>query len=154
VFRRLSIALGFILTCQVATASDPRWCTITSKRNTDKLVYPPIARVAHVGGIVIQRINFTNAGKVLSVESISGPQMLATSTAGQLKTWHLQTDATGDQDCQSLILVRYRIYLDDPPPTEEHQSTPGMFQISIDGLSLVISDPAATITKRRRFHLF
>jgi hypothetical protein len=154
VFRRLCITLGLILTCQFAAAADARWCTITEKRDTDALVYPPIARVAHVDGIVIQRINFTSAGKVLSVESISGPQMLATSTARQLKTWHLQTDATGDQDCQSLILVRYRIYLDDPPPTEEHQSTPGMFQISIDGLSLVISDPAATITKRRRFHLF
>jgi hypothetical protein len=154
VFRRLSIALGFILMCQVATAADVRWCTITSKRNTDTLVYPPIARVARVDGIIIQRINFASTGKVLSVESISGPQMLATSTADQLKTWHLQTDATGDQDCQSLILVRYRIYFDDPPPTEKHPSIPGMFQISIDGLSLVISDPAATITKRRRFHLF
>ena len=153
-FRRLCITLGFILTCQFAAAADARWCTITEKRDTDALVYPPIARVAHVDGIVIQRINFTSAGKVLSVESISGPQMLATSTADQLKTWHLQTDATGDQDCQSIVLVRYRIYFDDPPPTEEPPSTPGMFQISIAGLSLVISDPAATITKRRRFHLF
>ena len=153
-FRRLCIALGLILICQSAAAADLRWCTITSKRDADTLVYPPIARVAHVEGIVIQRINFTSAGKVLSVESISGPQMLATSTADQLRTWHLQTDATGDQDCQSIVLVRYRIYFDDPPPTENHPSTPGLFQISIDGLSLVISDPAATITKRRQFHLF
>jgi hypothetical protein len=152
VFRRLYIALTFILICPL-TKAETRWCTIS---HTGKLVYPPLGRAAHVSGVVIQRINFTTAGSLLNVETISGPQLLAISTADQMKNWHLTTDAAGDEPCQSLILVRYMIHFEDPPPTENLPTTPGMLQISVDAPVLVISDPAGTIriTRKRRFLFF
>jgi hypothetical protein len=151
VFRRLCILLTLI--CPLAKAQI-RWCTITGKSETDKLIYTPIARAAHIEGVVIQRINFTSAGKVLSLEPVSGHAVLANAAAQQLSTWHLQTDAAGDQDCQSIVVIKYRLEVNDPPSIKKNSPTPGMLQISIDATPIVLSDPSGTITGRRRFHFF
>jgi hypothetical protein len=151
VFRRLCILLALIWPL---ASAQTRWCTITGKSETDKLIYPPIARAAHIEGIVIQRINFTSAGKVLSLEPISGPPLLADLAEKQLKTWHLQTDAVGDQDCQSIVVIKYHLDVNNPPSIEKNSPTPGMLQISIDATPIVLSDPSGTITQKRRFHFF
>jgi hypothetical protein len=150
VFRRLYIALILILICPF-TKAQTRWCTIS---HTGKIAYPPIGRAAHVSGVVIQRINFTTTGNILSLDQLVA-KLLAVSTADQIKNWHLTTDAAGDEPCQSLVLVRYRIYNnDEPPPNESLPITPGMLQISVDSPVLVISDPVVTITRKHRFLLF
>jgi hypothetical protein len=144
VFRRLCIALGFILTSQLAAAAEARWCTITGKRKTDTLVYPVSARAAHVDGVVVLRVHFSTDGGVLSVESISGPEMLVDPTNERLKSWQFHTDAVGDQPCQSLVVVKYRILPENHDlPTEstsEPQSHPpaGIYQISVDSYTITI----------------
>ena len=160
-FRRLCIMLGFILMCQFAAAADVRWCTITSKRDTDTLVYPPIARAAHVQGAVILRVTFSTTGSISSVESVSGPKMLVDSTSERLKAWQFHTNATGDQPCQSLVVVKYRILPENYDPQTElpskEQSHPpaGIYQISIDAYTIVLTeDLAATLTRKRRFSIF
>ena len=150
-FRRLCILLALI--CPLAKAQT-RWCTITGKSETDKLIYTPIARAAHIEGVVIQRINFTSAGKVLSLEPVSGHGVLANAAAQQLSTWHLQTDAIGDQDCQSIVVIKYRLDTNDSPSIEQSSPTPGMLRISINATPIELSDPSGTITQKRRFHLF
>jgi hypothetical protein len=161
VFRHLGIALCFILTCQFASGTDARWCTITSKRDIDTLVYPPIAKAAHLQGVVILRVNFFPTGSVTNVESVSGPQMLVDSTSERLRTWQFHTDAVGDQPCQSLVVVRYRILPEDYDPqtesTSKGQSHPpiGIYQISVDAYTIVLTDDLApTLTHKPRLWVF
>jgi hypothetical protein len=161
VFRRLCITLGFILTCQIATAADTRWCTITSKRDTDTLVYPPIAKAAHLQGVVILRVNFSTTGSVSSVESISGPQMLVDSTSERLKAWQLHTNAIGDQPCQSLVVVKYRVLpesydLQTESPSKEQPHPPaGIYQIWIDAYTIILTeDLPPTLTRKRHLWIF
>ena len=161
-FRRLCIALGLILTCQIVTAADTRWCTITSKRDTVALVYPPIAIAAHLQGVVILRVNFSTTGSVSSVESISGPQMLVDSTIEQLNGWQFHTNAVGDQSCQSLVVVKYRILPEnydisqDASSIKERSDPPaGIYQIWIDAYTIVLNeDFAPTLTRKRRSWIF
>jgi hypothetical protein len=53
--------------------SEPRWCSIASRAPGDTLVYPPIAKAAHVEGVVLTRVSYTTAGLVLGTQTISGP---------------------------------------------------------------------------------
>jgi hypothetical protein len=144
VIRPLCIALGFILTCQIASAAEARWCSITGKRKTDTLVYPPMAKASRVDGIVILRVHFSTDGGVLSVESISGPQTLVDPTRERLKSWQFHTDAVGDQPCQSLIVVKYRILPENYDLPTESTSEPqphpsaGIYQISVDSYTITI----------------
>jgi hypothetical protein len=150
VLQRLCFAVCFIFLCQSARAADIRWCTITGKNEENKLIYMPIAKAAHVEGVVILRVNFSTIGDVLKVEPISGPQMLVKSSSEQLKTWHLTTTAVGDAPCQSLVVIKYRLFPENYtlPPVEE---TPGEFRpaglyvISIDSHPIVMADPSGSI---------
>jgi hypothetical protein len=117
--------------------------------------------VAHVQGVVILRVNFSTTGIVSNVESVSGPQMLVTSASEQLMAWQFHTNAVGDQPCQSLVVIKYRILSEnyDVPQIEstskeQSHSPAGIYQISIDSYSIILSDPASTVTRKRRFLIF
>jgi uncharacterized protein len=54
------------------------------------IVYPPIARAAHVTGEVVVRFAIESDGTVSSVRVISGPAMLQEAVAGQIRKWSFE----------------------------------------------------------------
>lgn len=133
-----------------------RWCNVTGHGNGDRITYPPIARAASVSGTVLSRVTYSPQGDVKEVTSVFGPVLLTTPVVTQLKNWHVKTSASGNELCQSLAIIDFRIGSSASAPT---RPTPqSMFRISVVAEPLVlymISDPAPrTISRRKRFFLF
>jgi protein TonB len=63
-------------------------------------VYPPIAKAAHVQGVVVLHAIISKAGTIENLTVISGPPMLTTSALDAVKRW------------------RYKPYLLNGDPTE------------------------------------
>jgi hypothetical protein len=156
-------ASAFILFVMALLASacraEARWCDVLGHGNGDKILYPPIARAAQVSGTVLARVIYSPQGEVKHVILVAGPPLLATPVATQLKTWHLKTNASGEDLCQSLAIIDFRI----ASPASSSFGPPQPVSGSIFCMSVVaepivlytISDPAPKkITRRRRFFLF
>jgi hypothetical protein len=157
VFRRLCIMLGFILTCQIATAADTRWCTITGKGPADTVAYPPLAKAAHLTGEVLTRLTFNPDGEVVKTSTIRGENLLADLTNQQLLRWRVKTDATGSEPCQNIILVTYEL-VDDKVSTETSVTfSPTLIRITVKAklptaeITTTTNDP---VSKRKRFWIF
>ena len=145
----------FIPSCR----GEARWCDVLGRGDGDKILYPPIARVARVSGTVLARIVYTAQGDITDVTSISGAPMLATSVREQLKTWHMKTNASGNDPCQSLAIIDFRLVTDGKPAGSSPQPTSGsimrLFVETQPAVLYSISDPRSTIIRRRRrFFLF
>jgi hypothetical protein len=136
--------------------AEARWCDVTGHGDSDKIVYPPIGRAAHVSGTVLARVTYSPRGEVKDVTSVSGPRLLAIPVATQLKTWHLKTNALGGELCQSLTIIDFRIASADSSLVRPPQPVSGsIFRVSVVTKPIVlytISDPAPK--KRHRFLLF
>jgi hypothetical protein len=137
--------------------AEARWCDVLGRGDSDKILYPPIARAARVSGTVLARVTYTPQGDVKDVVNISGPRLLATPVATQLKTWRLKTNALGDELNQSLAIIDFRIA--SPVVSSARPPVSGsIFHVSVVTEPIVlytISDPAPKrITRRRRFFLF
>jgi hypothetical protein len=98
------------------------------------LTYPAIARLARVSGVVLSRIIYSPSGKVLDVEQISGPPMLSSWTADQLKKWSVKTDATGDENCQELVITEFKMNdsRELPPTLIPHPEPPNILRLSVE----------------------
>jgi hypothetical protein len=156
-------ASAFILFVMALLASacraEARWCDVLGHGNGDKILYPPIARAAQVSGTVLARVIYSPQGEVKHVILVAGPPLLATPVATQLKTWHLKTNASGEDLCQSLAIIDFRIASPASASVSPPQPVSGsIFCMSVAAEPLVlytISDPAPKKTwRRRRFFLF
>ena len=105
----LTILLGLGSLASVCHA-EARWCSIIGRGPSDAIVYPPIARVARVQGVVLSRIYYLPNGHVKDVEVISGPVMLSNWISEQLKSWIIKTNATGNEVCVTLVIADFRLY--------------------------------------------
>ena len=155
VFILLLAAIVVVPACR----AEARWCDVTAHGNSDKIVYPPIARAAQISGTVLARVTYSLAGEVKDVTSISGPRFLSTSVTTQLKAWHFETNASGNEPCQSLAIIDFRIAFQTSSPVSSPQPISGsIFRVSVVAEPIVlytISDPAPKkIWKRKRFFLF
>lgn len=84
-----------------------RWCSISGKGVSAPLLYPPVARAAHITGTVIERITFRPEGAVLGVEPVLGPRLIASPIATQLRKCSFKTNAKGAQPCLALIVANF-----------------------------------------------
>jgi hypothetical protein len=140
-----------------ACRGEARWCDITGHGDSDKMLYQPIAYAARVSGTVLTRITYSPQGDVKDVVNISGPPMLAKSVGEQLKSWHLRTNASGEDFCQSLVIIDFRIASDTTPPALPPQRAPrSILRISVEAVVVIplTNDEAPTLTRKRRFLLF
>jgi hypothetical protein len=138
-----------MLALSTAAVGQTRWCNVTDFGKT--LVYPPIARAAHVSGLVSLRVYYERSGKVTTIETIGGPVMLVNSATEQIKQAAIGTDAPGIEPCESLFILDYQLDDGKLPPIVPSPIVPGMFRGVIRAYVIVLSDPAATITRRRRW---
>ncbi len=140
--------------------AEARWCDIVGHGDNDKLIYPPIARAAHVSGTVLLRVTYTQQGQPTDVAYVSGPRLLARYAGEQLKTWHLTTTASGAGLCQSLAILDFRFVSGNPSPTRLPEPESGsIFRISVEATAPIVeyarSDPAPKhVTELRRFLRF
>ena len=128
--KRIIILIAVLMICHLCHA-ETRWCSITGKAKTDTLLYPPIARVAHLYGTVIGRLTFSTSGKVLDFETVSGNPMFVRAITDQTRSWTIQTDATGPEPCQTLFVADFGF--GDPIPTETatEKPAPAVYRIVI-----------------------
>ena len=107
--RRLSIVLLCVAISALASAAEPRWCSVSSRDPSNTLVYAPIAAAAQVRGEARARIIYKPNGRVEKVESVSGAVMLSGSLAYQLPKWTVRSNASGDELCQTLVIATFTL---------------------------------------------
>jgi hypothetical protein len=145
---RRSLSILFVLGLAASFCrAETRWCSIVGRGPNDTLVYPPIARVARVQGVVLSRIFYLPNGKVKGIERISGPQMLSGWVGEQLSRWTIKTDASGEGLCQSLVIADFRLHASDEPIQERRETNafPSILRLSIDGEVYIISCPGGVL---------
>jgi hypothetical protein len=120
-------------------------CGLTSIKETAPLVYPPIAKAAHVTGTVIFLVSFERSGEVENVKVLSGPKLLQAPASLYVNGLRVN-EYGGPRTCP--MIVRYVIQQDDADlrPVERTD-----FQhIVIYEKPLVISDPVMYDEKVRK----
>jgi hypothetical protein len=126
--------VAVILAALPAYGAEARWCSIAGRAPSDRFDYPPIARAARLGGVVLSIVVYTPNGKVLKVENISGPRLLSDFLQRQISGWTLKTNAQGSEDCQTLVIAHYRMHDGRFSSTEERREPerPSILQLYVD----------------------
>jgi hypothetical protein len=150
--RKSTFILFLVILLAAVCRGEARWCDITGDGGNDKVLYPPIARAAHVSGTVLARITYTPQGDIKEVISISGPPLLAKFTAAQIRDWHMKTNAVGGDLCQSLAIVQFRLSDNLALQVQHEQLVSGsIMRLFIDAqMPPCLCDPEPTLAKKRR----
>ena len=128
-------------------------CPLDGVTESKSPVYPPIARAAHVEGDVSATLSFDAKGQVTEVAEWTGPDMLRQLTEDYLRSWRLRSGSMPSymDSCQSTVLIEYRL-----TTASEKSSSAQVFKadpshILIEDHAALLVDPAAEITKRKKF---
>jgi hypothetical protein len=141
---------NFILLCLLSSTclAQEAPCGLTSINATAPLLYPPIAKAAHVEGMVIFLVTFKLSGEVEGVKVLSGPEMLKNSATTYTKGLRAN-EYGGPRTCP--MVVKYVLQQDEadlrPIERSDIQHT------TIYARLVVLSDPGAEI-KRKLFWPF
>jgi len=99
----MKTALLFLGLSTTAAFAQPNTCGgLTSVTDGAQPVYPPIARVAHVSGMVIMLVSFKTTGEADTVQIVSGPLMLQQAATDYIKLWKANS-YTGPRTCPIVI---------------------------------------------------
>jgi hypothetical protein len=117
------------------------------------LAYPPIAKAAHVEGLVILLATFKTSGEVAEITVVSGPIMLIPSATAFVRGWQANS-YTGPRTCP--IVVRYiarhvgcgESAGDDTFTRQDPQ------HVTLEAGFVPLCDPAADIRHKHRFLFF
>lgn len=85
--KRLVLILLGACSLGLACHGEPRQCSISGRDLSNRISYPPIARLARASGVVMSRMIYTRNGKVARVDPISGPRLLSDALTGQVMDW-------------------------------------------------------------------
>lgn len=143
------LCAGLLGVMSAFAGAETRWCTARVDMGRDPLHYPPIARAAHVSGVVIGRMMFRPTGEVVGLEKMSGPEMLFVSTREQMERWTVTTEATGGELCQTLACIDYKTQGEDDTHQQTAPVPTGMIRLTVETQFMILSDPAADIVTHR-----
>jgi hypothetical protein len=74
----------------------------------DAPLYPPIAKLARVQGVVLSRVEVDGSGSVAKVEIVKGPVLLARAVETSESHWTFHSDGeTGG--CQMLVISEFSL---------------------------------------------
>ena len=155
---RSQIWLAAILLCGGAPllAQEPP-CGVSGVKETTTLTYPPIARAAHVTGLVIVQVEFAKDGMVKTAEVWRGPEMLRQSVLSFAKGLQAN-EYGGSRTC--LLSVTFAMREQIPPDfhgdmlgvdIEKTTITPVHYSITATSLPLYSNADPAGKTLRKRF---
>ena len=99
-----------IFTSGAALAQTAR-CGLTSVEASKDLIYPPIARAAHVSGTVILLAEFELDGHVGKMSVVSGPEMLKMPAQEYVSGWKAN-EYGGSRTCP--IVISFQLNTDKP----------------------------------------
>jgi hypothetical protein len=134
--------LGFVALASLCHA-EPRWCTITGFVDRESPVYPPIAKAANIQGAVLAHIIYPTTGKIESVKMIFGHQMLLKAVRDALLKWEVNTGATGDALCQTLVIVGFNIQEPgDTTASTPQPPPPGVGRVSVTAQTIILTEQA------------
>jgi Gram-negative bacterial TonB protein C-terminal len=101
-------------------------------------VYPPIAKAAHLQGVIISRLEFGSSGNVSKVEIVSGHPLLAKSVEAGEGHWVSRTDGNPD-GCQILVISEFSLSDSEKANDDERPwpyTSPGIYRQRIRALFL------------------
>jgi len=152
----MKIALLFLALSATAAFAQPNTCGgLTSVTDGAKPFYPPIARAAHVSGMVILLVSFKTTGETDALKIVGGPPMLRQAAIDYVNSWRANT-YTGPRTCP--IVVSYQLSAggcDYHTRKNDFVEKPDVQHPIIRGESPMLCDPAVTFGKRkRRFLIF
>ena len=115
--RRLTIMLFAMAISATAFAAEPRWCSVSSRDPSNTVSYTPIAAAAKVQGEVRAQITYRPNGPVEHVELLpsapllTGPliPLLTRPLVDQLSKWTVRSRASGNELCQTLVVVDFKL---------------------------------------------
>jgi hypothetical protein len=93
--------------------------------------------------VVLTRVSYTTAGLVLGTQTISGPPMLALFLNNQIQYWTLRTEAAGEERCQSVFIVSFKLTYSEPQQSTFDCSLGSLCRINIQGRVFATHDEAA-----------
>jgi len=143
---------NFILLCLLSATclAQEAPCGLRSVTDITPLLYPPIAKAAHMGGMVILMVSFMQSGEVQNVEILSGPKLLQESASSYAKGLRANVYG-GTRTCP--IVIDYTI-LSDGEDLRAIKKT-DLQHVTVYAKTIPLSDPEMTVEKRRkRFWLF
>jgi TonB family protein len=88
------------------------------------VLYPPIARVAHISGEVTVTFSINPDGTTASVQAVSGPPMLAVPTVNAIKQWRFKTPLPLNAQTDFEARYSFRIKTDEDEDSEDSLDTP------------------------------
>jgi hypothetical protein len=139
-----SVLLAFMLTSGVALAQTAP-CGLTSVADGRELIYPPIAKAAHVTGQVILLVSFQLDGNVWKALVVSGPQMLRPAALEYVETWKAN-EYGGPRTCP--IIISFQFIADRPAGVERQD----IQHVAIYAQPVCLCDPPAEIHVKRRWY--
>jgi hypothetical protein len=107
--RRILLFLLAATTTVIARAEDIP-CADLQVRVTKQTLYPPIAMAAHVSGKIELDLRVSSDAKILSIENISGSQMLQGAARDYVSSWDLSWQ--GDKKhhvCVEKVFVDFKL---------------------------------------------
>lgn len=132
-------------------------CGLTSISEQSQLIYPPIARAAHVSGTVILLVRFGQDGSPTNARVVSGPPMLQSAAVDFVKNWRANS-YNGPRECP--IVIKFKMMESDKPLCSPEEAGPPKFarsdlqHVSLSTQGVSFCDPGMTVikTKKRWFN--
>jgi Gram-negative bacterial TonB protein C-terminal len=107
-------------------------CGLRKMTETTTPIYPPIARAAHVEGVVVMLVNFKLNGEVEKIDVVSGPEMLKIAATKYVQGWRAN-EFTGPRTCP--IAVKFHLL------REKDMATPGVTRQDLQHVTLNSETP-------------
>jgi len=123
-------------------------CGLTSMAETTPPVYLPLARAAHIQGVVILMTEIARDGSIISLRVLSGPAMLQSGAVDFVKGWRANP-YSGPRGCA--LVVSY--VLGDGSTTTGKRSDPQHYLIT-GADPPCLCDPSAELGHKRKRFLF
>jgi hypothetical protein len=142
--------LFLLFALSTIAAAQPRDCDLGRVVDNRPPIYPPIAKAAHVMGVVVMIATFEETGEVSGVRIVAGPVMLQSTAIEYVKGWRA-IEYSGIRNCP--VAVTY--ILDQPDAPSAGFRRIDSQHVQVFGQFPCLCDPAPVLGKRRRhFWLF
>jgi Gram-negative bacterial TonB protein C-terminal len=126
-------------------------CPLDGMAESKPLIYPAMARAAHVEGDISARVAFDGKGKVTGIDHLLGPEMLKRPTEDYLRSWQLKSVPSYMSSCHTTVLIEYRLTAaTEIVASDSHVFKADPTHILVEDHPVMTVDPVVEITKTKR----
>jgi hypothetical protein len=123
-------------------------CGLNTMRESAVATYLPLARAAHVQGVVVMIAEFGTDGAVTKIRVLNGPEMLQSGAVDFVKSWRANT-YTGPRTCP--VVVTYT--LGSSSQTSGKRIDPQHYTV-VGAEPPCLCDPSGEVGRKRKRFLF